>query len=364
MRHWLPVPRHAAAPLSAALPTLALALALTPAAGAQTAAVADAPSPHGAVRYVAPSATRKLAPGERIERLYARNNADQFVLQRLTGRTYFVQHHSYGTTFYVGDRGVLLFDALEGLTPMVLAAIRSVTPLPVAAVVYSHDHADHIGHVDSVVAATVRATGRRPRIIASQATVDKQAYLGSALPKATTVVPWPRGSFRFEGLTVELHGFTRAAHADDHGVWLLRGERVAHLPDLVNADQPPFWRFSGAERFVYYEQNLRMLRGLDWTFLNGSHGNVGYKDDVDFHLAFVADLRAAVATAMAETPFGSGVANAAALNAHTPFLPAWFGAIAAKAVATLRPKYGSLYGFEHATPPNAEMVAAYLSSYR
>jgi hypothetical protein len=36
----------------------------------------------------------------------------------------------------------------------------------------------------------------------------------------------------------------------------------------------------------------------------------------------------------------------------------------AEATETLRPKYGHLYGFEFATPPNAEMVAWTMFEYR
>ena len=139
---------------------------------------------------------------------------------------------------------------------------------------------------------------------------------------------------------------------------------MAHFPDLVNPDQPPFWRFAGSETYAYYVQNLKTLQSLDWVFLNAGHGNVGAKRDVEFYLAFTADLEAAVGKAMAETEFGSGVPNASALNAHTAFLRAWYAQIAAKATEALRPKYGRLYGFEYSTPPNAEMVAAYLMSYR
>ena len=30
-------------------------------------------------------------------------------------------------------------------------------------------------------------------------------------------------------------------YTDDHSAWLLVNERVLHAPDLLNADQPPFW---------------------------------------------------------------------------------------------------------------------------
>jgi glyoxylase-like metal-dependent hydrolase (beta-lactamase superfamily II) len=321
----------------------------------------EAPSTVAAA-YVEPSATRVLRPGEKIDRLYARNVEQPYVLQRLTERTYWFQRRHYATIFHVGSAGVLLFDPLDTAGETIRQAIASVTSLPVTALVYSHAHADHIGDARGFVEEAGRA-GVRLRIVASRATAEKLAYLHSALPAPTEIVTWPHGSFRFEGLDVQLHGFERAAHADDHGIWLLATEQVAHLPDLINPDQPPFWAFAGSENFVYFETNLDALARLDWIYLSGGHGNVGARADVAFYRAFLADLRQAVGQAMRETPWGAGV-DENRVNAHTPFLPAWLAAVAEKATAALRPKYGDYYGYEAATPRNAEMVAEALFSYR
>lgn len=64
---------------------------------------------------------------------------------------------------------------------------------------------------------------------------------------------------------------------------------------------------------------------------------------------------AAVGKAMGEHPFNEFVNPKA--KAHTEFLSKFFSVIAAEATKTMRPKYGNMYGFEEATPPNAEMVA-------
>lgn len=44
-------------------------------------------------------------------------------------------------------------------------------------------------------------------------------------------------------------------------------------------------------------------------------------------------------------------------NADTGFLANFFATIAREVTDAQRPKYGQLYGFEDATPPNAEMAA-------
>ncbi|QOY21855.1 MBL fold metallo-hydrolase [Xanthomonas citri] len=322
---------------------------------------ADAPSTVGAT-YRTVSATEALKPGEKVADLFKLNMQTPYVLQKLTARTYWFQAGFYATTFYVGDQGVLLFDPLQGHADKLLQAIRSVTDKPVTAIVYSHDHADHIaGTPDLLKGLTGQA--RPPRIIASAATVEKMKVLDSSLPKADQVIAWPNGSFTFEKLKVELHGFRHAAHTDDHSAWLLVGERVLHAPDLLNGDQPPFWSFAGSENFTYLEANLKEADALPWDYFNGGHGNVGDHRDFAFHQKFITDLKAAVGKAMGEVPFGFGV-DAKAINAHTVMLPAWYGEIARRATEALRPNYGAYYGFDTATPANAEMVAEFLFSYR
>lgn len=319
--------------------------------------VTEAPSTVGAT-YVEPSATQQLQPGEKVDKLYTRNATQDYVLQRLTQRTYWFQRQYYGTIFYVGEEGVLLFDPVHGGGEYLKQAIASVTDLPVAAMVYSHNHADHIGD-----AQVFTEGGAELQIIASAATAAKMDFLNSSLPAPMETVDWPQGSFQFEDLTVELHGFERAAHTDDHGVWLLVREEVAHLPDFLNPDQLPFWSFAGSENFVYYETNLDQLAELDWTYLSGGHGNVGSRADVEFYRSFLADLKQAVGRAMGEVAWGTGV-DAATVNAHTAFLPAWLNAVTKHATDTLRPIYGNYYGFEYSTPRNAQMVAMALFTYQ
>ena len=125
--------------------------------------------------------------GEKIEGLFTRNMKQPYVLQRLTDRSYFFQRFFYSTTFYVGESGVLLLDALEGRGPQLLQAIREVTPLPVTMIVYSHFHVDHVGGGQFWVEEAQRA-GKELRIIASKATADKMAFMNSQLPKPTLVL--------------------------------------------------------------------------------------------------------------------------------------------------------------------------------
>jgi glyoxylase-like metal-dependent hydrolase (beta-lactamase superfamily II) len=317
-------------------------------------------SPTGSA-YVGPSTERILRPGTKISDLYRRNMTQPYVLQRLAERSWWVQAFNYGTVFHVGERGVLIFDTLEGVYDNITRAIASVTDKPIIAAVYPHYHADHIGDIAKYVdAATER--GVELRIIGSAKTKQSMELANSSFPRPAQVIDWPRGSFDFDGLTVELHGFEWAAHTDDHSAWLLKQDRIIHSPDLINPDQPPFWRFAGSERFRFHEDNLRQIYDLPWDYLSGSHGNIGSRADIDFQFQFIADLKAAVGKAMADHPFSEFVDPSA--DAHTGFLANFFATIAREATSALRPKYGKMYGFEHATPPNAEMVGWAMFEYR
>ena len=321
---------------------------------------ARVPSTVGAT-YVEPSAVELLRPGDKLGDLLRRNMTQPFVLQRLAERVWWVQSSNYGTVFYVGDDGVLILDALEGVYDNIVSAVASVTDKPITAVVYPHYHADHIGDIDRYVSAAERL-GQQLRIIGSEKTRRSMDLADSSFPRPTEVIDWPRSSFDFEGITVELHGFEWAAHTDDHSAWLLTEDRIIHSSDLINPDQPPFWHFAGNERFRFHEDNLRQVYDLGWDHLSGSHGNLGTREDIDFVLAFLADMKAAIGEAMAAHPFGDFVDPET--DAHTSFLSNFFDTISQDATEALRPKYGELYGFEYATKGNAEMVAWALFEYR
>lgn len=322
----------------------------------------EPPSPVGAT-YVEESAERRLRPGEKIDHLFVRNETQPHVLQRLTDRTYWFECRHYATTFYVGDEGVLLFDPLAERTTDLLEAVARVTDLPVRTIVYSHDHHDHIGEAKTVIEA-MRPRNVVPEIVASGATAAKQEWRRSRLPRATRPLGWPRDRFAFEDLTVELHGFERAAHCDDHGVYLLVEERVLHAADHTNPDEPPFWKFSANENFLYFESNLRESEALEWDHENGGHGNVGSKDERQFYYRYIADMDEAVRAAMEVTDFRDGATDIEGINCHTVWHVTWTDLVARRAVDAMRPTYGAYYGFEYGAWSNAEQVVWNRFAYR
>jgi glyoxylase-like metal-dependent hydrolase (beta-lactamase superfamily II) len=162
---------------------------------------------------------------------------------------------------------------------------------------------------------------------------------------------------------VQLYGFTRAAHTDDHAAWLLTGERILHSPDLLNPDQLPFLKWAGSENFAYLEANLRDADALNWNVFSGGHGNVGAKEDFAFTLQFIDDIKRAATQASAEVQWGDYL-NPSNGNNHAAYTGRYNEEVRKRATDKLRPKYGKFYGFEASVPGNVEMVMHALNSYQ
>ena len=310
--------------------------------------------------YVEPSAEKIISPSDKLKNLFERNMSQPYILQKIGERTYYVQRYFYSTTFYVGDKGVLLFDAPEGRGKYLLQAIRDVTPLPVTALVYSHYHVDHIG--DSPFwNDEAKKEGVNLRIIASKATAEKMQFMNSRLPVATQVLSKKDDQFKFEKQTIELHRFVKAGHTDDHSVWLLKQEKVAHSPDLLNPDQLPMMGFAVSDTLVYHDSNLRQVEMLDWKYFIGGHGNIGSHDDFKFQRQFLNDLRDTTIKVRKEESFGKFMNKTA--NNHADFARAQREAIIKKVTEVLRPKYGHMYGYDASMPANIEMAIRLVGSY-
>jgi len=360
----------------------------------------DEPVSTTGASYVEPSATDPIKQGQRVAHLFPRSVMEEYVLQRVTERVWWVSRHFYGSLFYVGTRGVLLLDPFLGGADATVKAVASVTDLPITAVVYSHFHADHIGggrRLFELLAAP-------PQVIASEHTAIWMDRFGSDLPRPTDLLEWPSGSLSFEDVTLRLRGLPRPGHAPDHAVFLLEEERVGHSADLINIDQLPFGGFAGQDPLVLFKPNLEFARSLEFDWFCGGHGNIGEKSDFDFYLSYldeVADLvneyvpRPQVVPDLSLTDYLGGLDEAtrsrllSELDNHfalylygrqivagekpsrgggNPFMSGQIGEWAAdrnkavdeavpRIIERLRPKYGRMYNFDDAQPGNVRLMA-------
>ena len=312
-------------------------------------------------RYVEASTDRVLLENEKVADIFDAAVNGKVLVQRLTQHSYWVFTGNYSTTFYVGKNGVLLLDPLgRDNAPAVLEAIQSVTDKPVMAVVYSHNHSDHIGGI-SVFAEYAKKMGYTLDIIATDKTLQKQKYLKSKLPAITKVIPFKDGHINFEEQTLRARGFEHAAHTDDSAMWFLEDEGILHIPDHINPDQMPFLGFGGSENYVYFRANLQAISDGNWKILSSGHGNVGGKKDAAFMLKYLDDLETAVEKSSAMVDWNKLFALSP--NNHEALMHSYTVEQARIATDLLRPKYGDYYGFEASVPYQVGMVASALASY-
>jgi glyoxylase-like metal-dependent hydrolase (beta-lactamase superfamily II) len=304
--------------------------------------------------YQPPSATVPLNPGDKIENLYPMQISEPYLLQRLTQNSYWVSVKGYAALFYVGDEGVLVIDPLGfGAGDGLLTAIESVTPLPITALVYSHYHLDHIGD-----AATLVESNKKMKIYAS-VTTAAHAQKYDELPLPTEIIAEPSGKFTFEDITIEMHTPPKG-HSDDDSIIYIPSESLVHFVDMINPDQMPYLNFAGVEDFNAYQDNLKYLLTLNWTMMNAGHGNVGSKQDVQFVLTYIEELK----QALRET-FGKikpSTYHDPKYN-HQRAVQSYTDAVITEIYPEFKKKYGKYYGFEQAFPVQAALILNHLHLY-
>ena len=308
----------------------------------------------------AASSTEKLEVGNYVEGLSYKRYTQPYVLQRLTDRTYMVSVSTHNATFYVSDKGVLVFDPLSsGYGQGVIDAIKEVTDLPITALVYSRFHLDYLSDAQLFVDAA-KEKGKTLRIIASKATAEQVTRYGNPVPVPTDVVQADPGSFNFDGLTVSVQS-THDTHSIDNTMFLLEQEKVLHYLDTVEPqDLLPYFRLVGVLDIAPMEQTLKDVKKMDWVFMNAGHSNIGYRKDIDKHLELIADIRNATGAAMGQTPFDQFINPKADVLV---WVDNFHKAVADKAIKTLEKKYGKHPRFDAVMRSHVELMISNLGYY-
>ena len=274
----------------------------------------------------------------------ARVNQAPFLIQRMSDHVYFIFVSGYNATVYVGDRGVLVIDPLSGgRWKNLLTAIRSLTQLPVTALVYSHSHMDHIGDAQAFISAVRQKQDETIRVIATAETLNNISRYNNPVPAVTELIKTPTGQIQFETLTIDVITPRDHAHSEDSSIYWFKQQRLAHYADFLTPGKIPFYNFSSAKDMRAAEDGARNFYQMDWVFFNGGHGPEGTKAHVRYYETYIQDMKAAVIKASAEfvfDPYG---------DPKKSFLKAfddWASAITERVIEKLAPKYGHHLEFQ------------------
>jgi glyoxylase-like metal-dependent hydrolase (beta-lactamase superfamily II) len=145
-------------------------------------------------------------------------------------------------TVQAGDDGVLLVDTgAAGLTPGIVAAVRSVSPRPIHTIINTHLDADHTGGNQ----AFLKLRGAQPvRVMGHENTfnrmIEAAAAANSNIPRdslPTNTYFTPTRDFFLNGEAIVLHHVE--GHTDGDTLVHFRGSDVVSTGDVFSPDRYP-----------------------------------------------------------------------------------------------------------------------------
>jgi glyoxylase-like metal-dependent hydrolase (beta-lactamase superfamily II) len=320
------------ASLAAATPAVAALV------GSVTAAPAHADQATGLPDF-APVPPSALGP--------ALNSAGYFVGQ-ISGNLYWVTDSYYQAMFLTTREGVVVVDAPPTIGANLLRAIESVTaakglPSRVTHLIYSHNHADHIGAA-ALFGEGVQRIGHTETRRLLRIANDPNRPVPTVTFDDRYVL-----SVGGERLELAYHGPNHSPdnifiHAPDHSALM--------VIDVIFPGWTPFKNLAESQDIPGWLDAQQTVLDYSWTTLVAGHlGRLGNRADVAVQQNYLADLQAGARTALTTldpTPFfekygatGNGWAifktylDAVTATAAAPVTAKYLGQLAAADVFTL-----------------------------
>jgi cyclase len=148
-------------------------------------------------------------------------------------------------TLQVGKDGVLLVDtSYPQMAPKVMAAIRTLSNMPIRWIVNTHMHTDHTG--GNAALAKLGGGGAMPRIVANDHVLNRMSARDAAGKTAAPEADWPNDEyfnptkdFFFNNEAVVVYHMP-AAHTDGDSVVFFRRSDVISAGDIFTPNNYPF----------------------------------------------------------------------------------------------------------------------------
>ena len=266
-----------------------------------------------------------------------------YLVQEIRDHLYWVTDGSYNTMFLVTEKGVVAVDAPPSIGKNYLKAIAEVTNKPIAYVIYSHAHLDHIG-----------AAGIFPKnatYIAQQETAGELQRAKSVAKNASMVPPIPTVSFS-KNYTLQIGNQT--LNLDYYGNNHLPGntfiyapkQKVLMLVDIVFPGWVPFPYLAIAKDVAgFIKAHDIALNNYDFnTIVAGHLTRLGTRNDVIIQKEFVSDLEKAASKANQEVLFSKVAQQVGRFDNPWLLFSKYIDAINENCVKDMLPKWGNRIG--------------------
>jgi glyoxylase-like metal-dependent hydrolase (beta-lactamase superfamily II) len=266
-----------------------------------------------------------------------------YLVQEIRDHLYWVTDGSYNTIFLVTEKGVVAVDAPPSIGKNYLKAIAEVTNKPIAYVIYSHAHLDHIG-----------AAGIFPKnatYIAQQETAGELQRAKSVAKNASMVPPIPTVSFS-KNYTLQIGNQT--LNLDYYGNNHLPGnifiyapkQKVLMLVDIVFPGWVPFPYLAIAKDVAgFIKAHDIALNNYDFnTIVAGHLTRLGTRNDVIIQKKFVSDLEKAASKANQEVLFSKVAQQVGSFDNPWLLFSKYIDAINENCVKDMLPTWGNRIG--------------------
>ena len=266
-----------------------------------------------------------------------------YLVQEIRDHLYWVTDGSYNTIFLVTEKGVVAVDAPPSIGKNYLKAIAEVTNKPIAYVIYSHAHLDHIG-----------AAGIFPKnatYIAQQETAGELQRAKSVAKNASMVPPIPTVSFS-KNYTLQIGNQT--LNLDYYGNNHLPGnifiyapkQKVLMLVDIVFPGWVPFPYLAIAKDVAgFIKAHDIALNNYDFnTIVAGHLTRLGTRNDVIIQKKFVSDLEKAASKANQEVLFSKVAQQVGSFDNPWLLFSKYIDAINENCVKYMLPTWGNRIG--------------------
>lgn len=220
---------------------------------------------------------------------WSQNPPAQLALQKVTPNLWVIIGDGGNVAFMPTGEGVVMVDdKFAEDAPRILARVRSVTSQPVRYVFNTHQHIDHTGGNQALLAAKAEI------IIQKNARANMVADKRSGIPR----IAFSDESQVFLGGREVLARYLGRGHTNGDAVIYFPSERVLHTGDLL-VEGAPFCDTSAGCSIVEWDKTLEKALQFDFDTVIPGHGPVMKRADLVSYVRTIAAIREQVRKACA-----------------------------------------------------------------
>ena len=266
-----------------------------------------------------------------------------YYVKEISDGLYWVTEGVYNTMFLTTGKGVIVVDAPPSFGDKLLKAVAEMTKEPIAYVIYSHSHADHIaGAARYPTSATYIAHEATKARLQRMTDPDRPAPYGVFVGGGNVPLPTVTFSDKYT-LTVGNQTLELSYRGDDHepgNIYIYAPkQKVLMKVDIVFPGWTPFIDLAVSEDAMGYLKAHDAILSYDFDWLVAGHfGRLATRKDVEVQKAYMQDIVANSQAALKSVDF-MGIAKQTGFENLSLFFDTYLKAVAQKCADLTVPKW-------------------------